>query len=203
MTFRNALAQRLALILAIFAGGLVFLDYFTVIPALRTPTQIILKTVMLTSAAALALAAFNLLLRHARQIRTRNPESVLLTAGFIIMFGAGFLPSAYRAGLGHWLYEWLLAPGMAATFALLPIFLAYALFRRLDIRSLGGILLFLAFVVVLLGQIPWFSHALPWLATIRRLTLVDGASVAFRGVLMGIAMGVLITLLTRLFPRLR
>lgn len=199
----RSLPQKLAVILAIIAGGLAFLDYFFALPILRTPTQIVLKIVILTSAAALMLAAFNLLWRHARQVRARKIESMGVVLGFIIMFIAGLLPTAYQAGLGRWLYEWLLAPGMAAIFALLPIFLTYALFRQLDIRSLGGALLFVAFIIVLLGQIPWFSNALPWLAATRYHLLTGPAAIAFRGVLLGIALGILITLTTRFFPRLR
>ncbi len=199
----RSLPQKLAVLLAIIAGGLAFLDYFFTLPILRTPTQIVLKIVILTSAAALMLAAFNLLWRHIRQARAKKLESIGVILGFIVMFIAGLLPTTYQAGVGRWLYEWLLAPGMAAIFALLPIFLIYALLRHLDIRSLGGALLFAAFVIVLLGQTPWIAHALPWLAMTRYHLLTGPAAIAFRGVLLGIALGILITLITRFFPRLR
>ncbi len=197
------LPEWLAVTLAVFAGMLAFANYFFASSSLAGATQFLLKTVVLTSGAALALAAFNLAARHLRRVREKDVGSLLLVTGFAIAFGAGLLPEGFQAGLGGWLYRWLLAPGMAALFALLPIFLAYALFRHLSVRDLGGFLFFIGMVVVLLGQIPALASSLPFLPAFRHDLLIGPAAAVFRGVILGLAVGVILAIFLKVFPASR
>jgi len=197
----HRLPELLAIILAFLAGLLAFSNYFFDLPFLVTPTQFLLKTTVLVSGAALALAAFNLVGRHVRRVRRKDVGSLLVIAGFILAFVAGLLPGGFQTGLGGWLYQWLLAPGVAALFALLPIFLAYALFRHLSVRDLGGFLLFVGMVVVLVGQIPSLASNFPVLAALRHDLLIAPVAAAFRGVLLGLAVGVLVAISLKLFSR--
>ena len=135
------LPEFLAVILAFIAGVMAFGNYFFQASFLREPTQFLLKVVILVSGAALLMAAFNLVTRHAIRAKNRDVGSALLLVGFAGAFVAGLMPGGFLTGPGGWLYQWLLAPGMAAIFALLPIFLAYALLRHLSVRDLGGFLL--------------------------------------------------------------
>ncbi len=200
MTFPfHRLPEWLAIILAFLSGLLAFSNYFFDLPWLVTPTQFLLKTVVLVSAAALTLAAFNLARRHVQRARQKDVGSLLLLAGFIVAFIAGLLPGGFQTGLGGWLYQWLLAPGMAAIFALLPIFLAYALFRRLSVRDLGGFLLFVGMVIVLVGQIPSLASNFPVVAAFRHDLLIAPVAAAFRGVLLGLAVGALLAIFLKLF----
>lgn len=196
----SRLPEFLAIILAFLAGLLAFGNYFFDLPFLVAPTQFLLKTVVLVSGAALLLAALQLLGRHSLRARQKDVGSLFLALGFIITFVAGLLPGGYRTGLGAWMYQWLLAPGMAAIFALLPIFLAYALFRHLSVRDLGGFLLFISMVFVLLGQIPALSYRFPILAAVRHDLLIGPAAAAFRGIILGLATGVLLAIFLKLFP---
>ncbi len=194
------LPEFLAILLAFIAGAMAFGNYFFPDSFLTAPTQFLLKTVILVSGVALLLAAFNLAGRHVKRAKDGDVGSILLAVGFIVAFIAGVLPGGFQSGLGGWLYHWMLAPGMAAILALLPIFLAYALFRHLDVRDLGGFLLFLGLVIVLVGQIPSLVAAFPILAAFRHDLLIGPAAAAFRGVILGLATGVILAIFLKLFP---
>ena len=184
------------------SGVVVFLQYFFPTSATLTGlAQPFLQWVVLLTATALLLAVANLVARHVRQLPQQQLSGFLLV-GFAVMFLAGLLPAGYEHGLGQWLYRWLLAPGLAALFALLPIFLGYALVQRLRIRDVGGLLFALALVLVLLGQTPLLVDKLPFLAAIRHDILIAPVAAVFRGVLIGLALGVILTTLSRIRSRL-
>jgi len=198
----NSLLRRLpeflAIIVAFFSGLLAFTNYFFPVPSLVVPTQFLLKTVVLVSGAALLMAAFNLAWRYLRQVKQKDVGGLLLIIGFTVTFVAGMLPGGFQSGLGGWVYQWLLAPGMAAIFALLPIFLAYALFRHLSVRDLGGFLLLLGMLIVLLGQIPSLAATFPIFAAFRHNLLIGPAAAAFRGVILGLATGGLLAIILKI-----
>ncbi len=192
----------LALLIGLVGGVVIFFQYF--FPTSTTFTSLaqpFLQWVVLLTAASLLLAIGNLLVKHVRQLPQQQLSGFLLV-GFAVMFVAGLLPSGFENGLGQWLYRWLLAPGLAALFALLPIFLGYALVQRLRIRDVGGLLFALALVLVLLGQTPLFADKLPFLAAIRHDILIAPVAAVFRGVLIGLALGVILTTLSRVRSRL-
>ncbi len=192
----------LATLVGLVGGVVIFFQYFfPTSPTFTSLAQPFLQWVVLLTAASLLLAIGNLLIKHVRQLPQQQLSGFLLV-GFAVMFVAGLLPSGFEYGLGQWLYRWLLAPGLAALFALLPIFLGYALVQRLRIRDVGGLLFALALVLVLLGQIPLLVDKLPFLAAIRHDILIAPVAAVFRGVLIGLALGVILTTLSRIRLRL-
>jgi hypothetical protein len=162
-----------------------------------------LKVVVLLTGAAILLAAFNLLRRHVQRVRRRDAGSLLLVGAFVVTFIAGLLPGEFKTGIGAWLYRWVLAPGLAAMFALLPIFLAYALYRHLSVRTVGGFLLFLGLIIVLLGQMPLLASFFPPATDIRHGVLIFPVAAAFRGVILGIATGVIMAFFLKAFDYIR
>jgi len=192
----------LAILTGLVGGVVVFLQYFFQDSATLTSlAQPFLQWVVLLTAASLLLAIGNLVVRHIRQLPGQHLSGFLI-AGFVVMFVAGLLPAGYGEGLGQWLYHWLLAPGLAALFALLPIFLGYALIQRLYIRDFGALLFAVALLLVLLGQTPLLVDKLPFLAAIRHDILIAPVAATFRGILIGLALGVILSILTRIHSRL-
>jgi hypothetical protein len=192
----------LAILIGSVGGVVVFLQYyFPNSTTLNSLAQPFLQWVVLLTAASLVLAIGNLLTRHIRQLPGQYLSGFLIV-GFLVMFVAGLLPKGYTDGLGQWLYHWLLAPGMAALFALLPIFLVYALIQRLHIRDIGALLFAIALLLVVLGQTPLLVDKLPVLAAIRHDILIAPVAAVFRGILIGLALGVILTILTRIRSRL-
>lgn len=189
----------LAAVVGSLVGALLFLHYFLPLPTLDLIAQPLLSWVVLLSGAVLVMASGNLVWRHARTVR-RAPLAGLVVVGFLLTFGAGLLPGGMASGLSQWLYRWGLAPGLAAVFALLPIFLAAALYRRLNIRDAGLLVFALGFLIVMLGQTPLLAARIPFLAALRHNVFVGPGAAAMRGVLIGAALGVVLATLRR--PRI-
>lgn len=192
--------RSLAGILAAAAGVVVFLNYFLPGTAITQLAQPVLQAVVLLSAVGLLLASARLAVRHLLQIR-RSPASIALVAGFVLALTAGLLPEGFEGGAGAWIYQWLLGPGLAAVFALLPVFLVFALWRHLSLRDAGMVLFALSLIAVLLAQTPWLAAQVPALAAVRHNLLVGLGAAVFRGVLIGLALGAVLAVLARLFPR--
>lgn len=184
------------------AGVVAFLNYFLPGTAITLLAQPLLQAVVLLTALALLLASARLVVRHLLQIR-RSPASTALVGGFVLALVAGLLPEGFEGGVGAWLYQWLLGPGLAAVFALLPIFLIYALWRQLRLDDVGLVLFALSLLVVLLAQTPWLAAHFPALAMLRHNLLVGLGAAVFRGVLIGLAVGLILAALSRLFPQQR
>lgn len=193
MTLQRAIAFWLGILTAV----ILFLQYFVPVPWLNHLAQPLLVWIIALTAAAFVLAAVHLWGKHISKM-TESASSALLVLGFAGALIAGLLPQGYEAGLGQWLYRWLIAPGLAALFALLPIFLAYALYKHLQLRSIGSVLLALTLVLVLLGQIPLIAERLPLLAALRHDILIAPAAVAFRALIILLAVGLTLNVWTRL-----
>lgn len=189
-------------ILAGVAGVIVFLNYFLPGTAITQLAQPLLQATVLLTAVGLLLASVRLTVRHILQIR-RSPPSIALVAGFVLALAVGLLPEGFEGGAGAWVYQWLLGPGLAAVFALLPIFLVYALWRHLRLRDAGMVLFTFGLLVVLLAQTPWLAAKIPALAMVRHNLLVGLGAAVFRGVLIGLAVSLVLAALSRLFPQQR
>ncbi len=188
------LVRILVLVMGGVAGAIVFFNYFAPVSPISDLAQPVLQAVVLLTAAALLWGSLNLLVRHLGQMRHKR-ASLAVVVGFVLAFGGGLLPGGYDAGWGRWVLEWLLVPGLAALFALLPIFLAFALYQRLRIRDLGALFFVLGLLLVLLGQTPALA---PFLASLRHNLLVGPVAAAWRGVLIGLALGIVLAALSRL-----
>ena len=99
-------------------------------------------------------------------------------------------------------YEYVLIPIQASLTALLPFFLAFAAYRTLRIRrtvgsTLGAVVFLVTAMVVLLGQAPLFH--LPeldsGLIAAREWIMRVPAMAGMRGILLGVALGILATAL--------
>ena len=190
----SALVRILVLVVGGVAGAIVFFNYFAPVSPISDLAQPVLQAVVLLTAAALLWGSLNLLVRHLGQMRHKR-ASLAVVVGFVLTFVGGLLPDGYDAGWGRWVLEWLLVPGLAALFALLPIFLAFALYQRLRIRDLGSLFFVLGLLLVLLGQTPALASILGGL---RHNLLVGPVAAAWRGVLIGLALGIVLATLSRL-----
>lgn len=190
-----AFLSRLSAALAVWAGGVVLLHYFWPIAPVREAAQPVLRTVVLLSGTVLVLAVARLAVQHGRQ--WRRPESAALLVGMALALGAGLWPGGYAAGPGRWVYEWLLRPGWAALLALLPFFLAAALWRRLRVDGPATAAFVTGLLLMLVAQTPLLVLVWPGLADLRHILLVGLVAPVLRGVLIGLSLGVVLGVLTR------
>ena len=199
MSVREDLVHRIlrgsAIVIALSGAILVFIQYFFPTWPLATWAQPLLQWVILLTAAAILFATAHLFVRYVRQV-PEKPVSVLVLVAFTVTFGAGLLPELVE--VNTWLYRWLLAPGLAALFALLPIFLIYAIYTRLHLRDLGALLFAGSLLLVLIGQTPLLAAEVPFLAAIRHDILIGPTAAVFRGVLIGLALSIILSVMSRL-----
>lgn len=186
---------------AIASGLIVLLGYFLPIQPLLQMRLILTDWAIVIAGFAVLIGVFNLISVHMEKVRSRQKGSlygVLLILSLIITFGFGLLLGP-EASLMRLAVDAVIVPVESALMAILAVTLIYAsirlLRRRVDVMSV----IFLAVAVLFLfaimptpfGQIPGDQIILNLTGMISR----GGA----RGLLIGIALGTLLTGLRVLF----
>ena len=186
---------------AIAAGILVLLGYFIDADAMRTIGSIITDWAIIIGAFAALIGIINLIFVHMEKFRARQPGgmySVVLVLALIFTTGFGLLLGPENPFM-RLAMDAIIVPVDSALMAILVITLIYAsirlLRRRVDLMSV--IFLVIAILVLILimptpiGQLPGSQQLLDFVNTFSR----GGA----RGLLLGIALGTLLTGLRVLF----
>jgi hypothetical protein len=184
-----------AFALAVTTGVMVLAGYF--IPALAELQSLLLNWAIVLAGTATVVGVFNLILVHGNKISARQKGSVYSAILLICLFGAFVLGIAL--GPHHpqirRLINAVVVPAEASLMALLAVSLLYAsvrlLRRRADLMSIvflaTAVLMLLASATLPFGELgllnnfvrPWFQHVLA----------MGGA----RGILIGVALGTLVT----------
>ncbi len=186
---------------AIAAGILVLLGYFIDADALRYIGSLMTDWAIIIGAFAALIGIINLIFVHMEKFRTRQAGgiySALLVLSLIFTTGFGLLLGPENP-LMRLAMDAIIVPVESALMAILVITLIYAsirlLRRRVDLMSV--IFLAVSIVVLILimptpiGQLPGAQQLLDFINTFSR----GGA----RGLLLGIALGTLLTGLRVLF----
>ena len=200
--------KTLPLVLLFIAGVLGIISFVIPHPAYQTYDEWLRNDLLrVLSAFAVVLALGSLVRVHFDKIRRRQRNwqySILLLAAFAIsavigLFGGvaadGILPT--RIGSFPFdiqtLYENIVIPLASSMFALLAFFMASAAYRAFRIRSTEATLLLCAAFVVMIGVLPLghsISQHLPaFVQWILNVPNVAGQ----RGIVLGIALGVVAT----------
>jgi hypothetical protein len=185
----------LALILAVAAGLIVLIGYF--IPAVAPVQALVLNWAIILAGAAALVGVFNLILVHGNKITQREKGSVysgVLLVSLFATFVLGLVVGPSHASM-RLLVEAVIVPAEATLLALLAVTLVYASIRLLRKRANLMSIVFLVTALLMLaasatlpfGEIgilnnsvrPWFQHVLA----------LGGA----RGILLGVALGTLLT----------
>lgn len=198
------MTRVLATVLAIASGVIVLLGYFLgdAIPVLDVLRLTLTDWAVIIGGMAVLVGVFNLLIVHAGKVQTRQKGSGysgLLVIALILTFGLGLV-----FGLDHLsmriTMDAIIVPVEASLLAILVVTLVYASIRLLRRRTDMMSVVFLVTVVLLLlaimptpfGPIPVFDQL---------VLAVTGAvsSGGARGLLIGIALGTILTGLRVLF----
>lgn len=190
-----------AAVLAIAAGLLVLVGYFYPIEPLLKIRNLLTNWAMIIAAMATLIGIYNLVAVHMEKIRTRQKNaayggvlvlSLIVTFGFGLVYGPDdiFMQAAMDA---------VIVPVEASLMAILAVTLIYAsirLFRRrVDMMSVlflvSAVLFLIAIMPTPIGPVPGDQLLLQFMGMFSR----GGA----RGLLLGIALGTLLTGLRILF----
>jgi hypothetical protein len=198
--------RLLLTVIAISAGLLTLLSLVLDSAPLRALRGLFVEWTVIVLAFALLLGAANVLRVHARRIHER--KGTLYSLILILAFMAVFIPGIMPAGSGpdylspylgpsgavaDFSFRYVQRPLQATFYSLLAFLAATAAWRTFRTRSVASLVMFLACILVLLGSIrlnvgEWWQLMIETKDWIMNVPVLAGA----RGILLGIALGVLI-----------
>lgn len=194
-------------LIAIVSGLIVLVGYFVQLPFLVESSQTVLNWAVLLTAFAVLLGIFNLLLVHTRRL-TRKAKgagySLILILSMLATLTVGLVIPLFPAATTTLdvIFQAVVLPVEASLMALLAVTLTYAGLRlwrrRLNLFSIvflvTALLILLGLTPLpLLGNIPILSD------TVRPVLAQVFAAGGARGILIGVALGALLTGLRLLF----
>lgn len=182
--------------IAIATGLVVLIGYFVPLGFLNSLRVFLIEWGVVLAGVAVLIGIANLYYVHWRKMTAGDPKSVFsavlvvsLTATLLLV---GSLGPAHPSSL--WLFNYVQVPIESSLVALLAVILVYAgarmLGRRLDLSSAAFII---TLVIVLLATGPLFGLEVPGLAEFRSWIAQVPATAGARGILIGIALGVIAT----------
>lgn len=157
--------------------------------------DVLIEWAVIVAGFALLLGMFNILRVHGGRVGQRQrgwPYSLVLLLAMLVAWIPPMLPT--QETLNRLEFDYVISPLGASLAALVAFALALAAFRLLRVRrSLGGVSFLLVVVVALLGSAPFIG--LEWLAHIRDWIINVPGMAGVRGLLLGAALGTVITAL--------
>lgn len=193
------LKRMLPTAVAIAVGLFVLSSVFTSNPLLDSIGAYFVDTAVIIAAFALFLGLFNVLRVHTKKIRERQPESlysfVLIVALLIILLAGLISPPGEPAGpsqpAARWIFDSIQAPIQASLSALLAFFTITAAYRLLRLRNAESAVMLITALLVLAGQAT--VGLAPILPDLKDWILAVPAMAGVRGILLGVALGTLLT----------
>nr|HID15101.1 hypothetical protein [Anaerolineae bacterium] len=187
------------ILIATITGLVVLAGYLVPSPLSTYYRDVLVEWAVIVAAFAFILGLFNILRVHgARLVRLRQgwPYSLVL----LLVALVAWLPPLLYGPSGtptQQMLDYVIGPLGASLAALVVFTLALAAFRLLRVRrSVGAVFFVLIVAAILLGSAPFTG--LEWLAGIRDWIVNVPGMAGMRGLLLGVALGTVITAL-RLF----
>ncbi|MGD9047821.1 MAG: hypothetical protein PVF77_07195 [Anaerolineae bacterium] len=193
------LKRMLPTAVAIGVGILLLLGLLTRIELFDTIATRLIDTAVIVAAFALFLGVINVLRVHARKIQHGQPGriySVVLIIALLTVLAIGLLSLPGQASgpsqpIIQWIFVNIQAPIQASLSALLVFFVITAAYRLLLVRNLESVVMLVVVILVLLGQMT--LGLLPVLPELKEWILDVPAMAGVRGILLGVALGAVLT----------
>jgi uncharacterized membrane protein YozB (DUF420 family) len=184
-------------VVAAVTGAIILLGYFFPFEPLLQVQQTLLQWAIILAGFALLVGVVNLLGVHWTKIKRNKPGgfySMIVIVSLVVtaMVGLVFTPTG---DWSLWLFNSVHLPVEISLFALLSIFFIYAGVRLLRRRfNTLSVVFILTAVVVLLGTAPlFFMEDFAALTTARDFLVQVFALGGGRGILLGVALGTIVT----------
>jgi hypothetical protein len=192
------LKRVLPVAVAIAVGILVLVAVFMQIPLLDAIATYFVDVAVIIAAFALFLGVLNVLRVHARKIREGSGRlySFVLLLSMLLVLTVGLLslpdqPAGPRQPVVQWIFENIQVPIQASFSALLVFFIVLAAYRLLSFRSLESAMMLVVALLVLIGQVS--VGLIPLLPEIKDWILDVPVVAGVRGILLGVALGAVLT----------
>ncbi len=182
--------------LGFLAGAFMIVQFFVPHPSFEESYKALMDWTMIIGAFALVLGLQSLFRTHIDKIRRRRQGygySFVALISFAVMFMVGIVHGAKPGSLFDWLFMNVQVPLEATIFSLLAFFIASAAYRTFRARTPEATILLLTAVVVMLGRVPigefiyaQVPEATEWIMSVPTVA-------AKRGIMFGVALGVIAT----------
>jgi len=193
--------REIPLAITFLIGMFMLVDFFVPHHAVSGAAEEMKQWGTIVIAASILLGVGNLIRVHFRKIRRRQTGWAysLVTLGVMaVMLGFGGPWGTIEEGSAfNWMFHNMQVPLQSTMFSLLAFFIASAAYRAFRLRSAEASLLLISAIIVMLGRVPLGelmtknlpqALQLPWLTE----TIMQYPNMAaFRGILMGAALGVM------------
>ena len=193
--------REIPLAITFLIGMFMLLDFFVPHHAVSSAAAEMKQWGTIVIAASILLGVGNLIRVHYKKISRRQEgwgySIVTLSVMAIMLFFGGPWGTIQEGSAFNWMFLNVQVPLQSTMFSLLAFFIASAAYRAFRLRSLEAGMLLVSAVIVMLGRVPlgqFLTRGLPEHATLPWLTETIMAypnMAAFRGILMGAALGVM------------
>jgi hypothetical protein len=188
--------------IAMAVGIIVLAGYFLTVDMLSALRSILVEWATILVAVALIIGVVNLFAVHWRKVTSGSADGaggasriyslVLVIALSATLIVAGWLGPTHPYAL--WIFNNIQLPVETSLMAILAVVLVYAGARLFQRRlNLFTVVFLLSAVVVLLVSGPLFGYDLPGLAELRAWIGRVPAAAGARGVILGVALGIVTT----------
>lgn len=180
--------------IAIAVGLIVLLGYFLPVDQITTLRVILLDWGVILAAVALLIGIGNLIYVHQQKVAQASSvySMVLLVALVLTLAVVGWFGPTHSNSM--WIFNYIQVPIESSLLAILAVLLAYALARLLRRRTDPFSLVFMATtVIILISTAPLLGVEMPGLGDLRAWITQVPAVAGARGILLGIALGIIAT----------
>ncbi|MEO0099504.1 MAG: hypothetical protein ABIL00_01130 [candidate division WOR-3 bacterium] len=190
------MARTLPLALCFIMGVLMACQFFIPHPLSQSFLDLIIKWVRIISAFALALGVRSVTLRHYERIKRRKGEWGFSVVTIVSLLATALIGLIWGVGAKSYLrliFSNIMVPLGATMFSILAFYMASAAYRAFRARTKEATLLLIASFIVMLGMVPIGTAISPRLSDLAEWLLSVPNMAAKRGIMFGVALGVIAT----------
>jgi hypothetical protein len=202
---------RIILVVVTLSTGIIVLaSYVFDNPMLQALRGLFVEWTVILGAFAMLLGVYNVVRVHAQRIQSGKGVvySIVLVVSFLAVFLPGILsaeqlPGFLRDMVGDqvgptgqivdWVYQYVQRPLQATLFSLMAFFVFTAAWRAFRVRSVASVLMLVAALVVLLGSVKLSLGNWTQLVDVRNWVMNVPVLAGARGILLGIALGTIVS----------
>jgi len=172
------------------------IQFFIPHPLSQSFFDLTLKWIRIIAAFALILGVRSVSLRHYEQIKRKKGEWGFSVVTLITLIATAIIGLVFGVGAKSYLrliFSNVLVPLGATMFSILAFYMASAAYRAFRARTKEATLLLIASFIVMLGMVPIGTALHPKLSDLAEWLLSVPNMAAKRGIMFGVALGVIAT----------